>query len=115
MVVTFLSFLDITYYVDAEIGFVCGIDYQNFPFLKDVCTLKMSSSLEPNTSIILKLAENPADPMQFLDNKKIRGYEVEARYTLTLITYENAVSESWIIKDVVLAAWIVSKDVVLAI
>ena len=89
MVVTFLSFLDITYYVDAEIGFVCGIDYQNFPFLKDVCTLKMSSSLEPNTSIILKLAENPADPMQFLDNKKIRGYEVEAMYTLTLITFKK--------------------------
>ena len=52
------SISEVFYYLDAEISFICGVDYGTYPFHSDICTLQMTSSSKNNESIIFKVGRD---------------------------------------------------------
>ena len=47
--------LVVQYYFQSEIGFICPIDYANFPFHKPTCLFKLSAGIEYNDTLIFKV------------------------------------------------------------
>ena len=45
----------IQYYIQCEVGFVCPIDYLNFPFHSPTCELKITSPIETNETLKYKV------------------------------------------------------------
>ena len=50
--------LEVFYYLDAEISFICGVDYGEYPFHSEICTLQMTSTTKNNESIVFKVGKN---------------------------------------------------------